>query len=71
MKKPTLGVLLYFLILLQSCGYCSKWQTERVDGENSSVGQGTYLALDSNGNPHLSYYDESNKDLKYAHINIQ
>ena len=70
MKKLTLGVLLYFLILLQSCGYCPKWQTETVDGENSSVGKFTSLALDSNGNPHITYYDEDNKKLKYAYKDI-
>jgi hypothetical protein len=47
MKKLTLGVLLYFLILLQSCGHGTKWQTETVDGENSSVGTFTSLALES------------------------
>lgn len=41
-------------------GY-QKWYhgTEKV-GEHSS------LAFDRNGNPRISYYDESNKDLKYA-----
>jgi hypothetical protein len=66
MKKPTLGVLLYFLILLQSCGYSPTWRTETVDGENSSVGKFTSIALDSNNNPHISYYDEDNKIVKYA-----
>ncbi len=67
MKKQAIGVLLYFLILLQACEYSPKWQTEMVDGENSSVGKFTSLALDSNGNPHITYYDEDNKKLKYAH----
>ena len=66
MKKLTLGALLFYLILLQSCGYCPNWHTETVDGENSSVGKFTSLALDSNNNPHISYYDEDNKVIKYA-----
>ena len=66
MKKLTLGALLFYLILLQSCGYCPNWHTETVDGENSSVGKFTSIALDSNNNPHISYYDEDNKVIKYA-----
>lgn len=55
MKKPTLGVLLYFLILLQSCGYSPAWRTETVDGENSSVGKFTSIAVDSNNDPPSAY----------------
>ena len=44
------------------------WKIEKVDwGEN--VGQFTGLALDSHNKPHISYFDESGTNLKYAYWN--
>ncbi len=41
------------------------WSTEVVDSAGDADGY-ICLALDSSGNPHISYYDYVNKDLKYA-----
>ena len=42
------------------------WHTEMVDAADH-VGVGASLALDSAGNPHISYCDQATNTLKYAH----
>ncbi len=55
----------YFSDLLFSWRDASGWHTETVD-EEGRVGLFSSLALDSAGNPHISYTDDSEADLKYA-----
>jgi cysteine-rich repeat protein len=44
------------------------WSTDSVDGPSSDVGDHNALALDSASLPHISYFDNENNDLKYAHL---
>ena len=40
------------------------WDVETLDSDGD-VGRGSSLVIDSMGNPHISYYDNNNKCLKY------
>ena len=49
--------------------FSGAWVTETVDGSGAgnNVGMFNSLDLDSLEVPHISYFDDANKDLKYAH----
>ena len=49
------------------CDVPGNWNRETVDSAADSVGAYTSLELDSSDNPHISYYDLTNGNLKYAY----
>lgn len=58
---------IYGLIIL-SCGltFADSWHIQTIDS-NDIVGDYNSIAVDSAHNPHISYYDQTNLDLKYAY----
>ncbi len=49
-----------------SCSSAPSWTITSVDAPPQNVGLFTSIAVDSNNAIHISYYDSSNDDLKYA-----
>ncbi|MBU4338818.1 BNR repeat-containing protein [Patescibacteria group bacterium] len=67
-KKSFLYALCFIVILLLfnfPHNAWAAWNIQTVDATNN-VGYSTSLALDSSGIPHISYYNSTNDDLKYA-----
>ena len=58
MKK--LFIIFSFLFLITSSFVYAKWNCETIDGEQAGVGEWPCLAIDTNDNLHISYYDTAN-----------
>ncbi len=54
-----------FIFMASWAEGATTWITETVDSEGD-VGKNASIAVDSRDNVHISYYDATNKDLKYA-----
>ncbi|UCG69604.1 MAG: fibronectin type III domain-containing protein, partial [Thermoplasmata archaeon] len=58
------GSFLLAFTFISDYSSAAQWSIEQVEG--GWVGDFSSLAIDSNNNSHISYYDNSNGDLKYA-----
>jgi len=64
------GILLLIVLIIPFVVSADVWHVKRVDyeqGTQTIIGYGSSLKLDSNGNPHISYFDSECDSVKYAH----
>ncbi|HPQ05456.1 MAG TPA: hypothetical protein PKZ88_08340, partial [Methanothermobacter sp.] len=68
-KRNLIMAILTLFLALIFCGSASAtWNITTVDTTNNT-GQYTSIALDTNNYPHISYYESTNGNLKYARWN--
>jgi GH18 family chitinase len=70
MQKKFVFVFIFFaaFIMYTTSAAAADWQTQIVDS-TGDVGMDNSIVLDGKNNPHISYSDETNNSLKYAHWN--
>ena len=66
--KKFFNMVILVLLAWVSVVLPGDWHIETVDSEGD-VGRWTSIAIDSNNYPHISYYDGTNRHLKYARYN--
>jgi hypothetical protein len=69
MKRASRYSLLVLLIWIGLLAQGTAQAGISVVDSGMNVGHETSLALDANGYPVISYYDDTNGDLKLAHCN--
>jgi hypothetical protein len=61
-----LTIITIGFLSLTAGAFADAWYVESVDTAGK-VGEWTSIGMDAAGNPHISYYDDTNGDLKYAY----
>ena len=66
---PTLFFLMVLFSIFPLAALAATWNPTQTIDSIGDVGLDTSLAVDLSGKPHISYYDVTNQDLKYASSN--
>jgi hypothetical protein len=66
MKLGSFLTIIFLVFALYLTSLAEVWQREAPDSTGTYKGEYCSLAIDSEDNPHIAYYDEDFKDLRYA-----